>query len=500
MSVNTIATCRQGSIQGYFTGRCLLFAGLPYAQPPVGQLRFQPPQPPLAWQGIRDATQFGPMQPQRPSRFRRFHGANPESQSEDSLTLNIWTPDIRPANRPVIVYIHGGAWISGSGAMPLYHGASFASDHGVVAVTLNYRLAELGNLYLGHLDPDFAASGNHALLDQVAALEWIRDNIAAFGGDPGNVTVFGESAGAHYVLALMTSPRSQSLFHRAISHSAASLAPLRTIAEATQTSERFFAEAGITSINELRAMSTEQLLTARHATMQAIPSRRTIWGALVDGEIVPEQPVQAASGGRLAAVPLLIGDCGEDFRPFVSVIPRDKHPQNRGQLEQHLTNLGVDGVTTAALYQDYLQTTDVTELYIAAMTDFYRQTSICLAEKHSHWRPTYFFRFDWQSPVQDGAMGAGHTVVQPFAFNNLWTPSTPFLLGNHPPIWLAETMNAAWSNFASSGEPSGEQLPPWPSYTADQRAVMVFADPLEMQIDPDIDRRLLWSKLPIFAV
>ena len=374
--LQTVTTCREGTLQGYFTGRSLLFASIPYAQPPIGKLRFRPPQPPKPWTGVRDATHFGPIQPQRPSRFGRFHGPNLEPQAEDSLTLNIWTPNIDQEKRPVIVYLHGGAWITGSGSMPLYHGVSFAEKHGLVAVTLNYRLAELGNLYLGHLDPAFAASGNHALLDQIAALEWIRDNIAAFGGDPDNVTLFGESAGAHYVLAHMTTPQSKPLFHHAISHSAASLAPLRTIDEAIKTSERFFALAGIQTIAELEALSTEQLLTARLATMQAIASRRTIWGALVDEVIIPEQPFEAAAAGRLASIPLLIGDCGEDFRPFFSVIPQEKHPQNNGQLIQHLTSLGVDGEATLQLYQELLSTKSVPEIYIAAMTDYYRQTSI----------------------------------------------------------------------------------------------------------------------------
>ena len=492
---NTIATCRQGKLQGYFTGRSLLFAGVPFAQPPVGKLRFRPPQPPKQWTGVRDAVHFRPIQPQKPSRFRRFLSDIPNPQSEDSLTLNIWTPDTTPAKRPVLIYIHGGAWVSGSGAMPLYHGERFAEQHGIVAISINYRLAELGNLYLGHLDPAFAASGNHALLDMVAALEWVRDNIAAFGGDPDNVTVMGESAGGHYALALMTAPQSKPLFHRAICHSTASITPLRTVDEAVATSERFFAMAGIKTIAGLEALPIEQLLDARHATMRAIASRRTIWGALMDGVVVPEQPLHAAAAGRLARVPLLIGDCGEDYRPFVSVIPQEKHPQNETQLVDHLSALGIDGAAALDLYRDLLPSKSLTDWYVMAMTDYYRQTSIYIAEQHSRWQPTFMFRFDWASPVQNGALGAGHTVELPFTFDTLHTPSTPYHLGNNPPAGLAKSMNAAWSAFARTGDPTTDQLPDWPRYAPSQRAVMALNAASQLQTDPAPKQRQLWADM-----
>ena len=199
MPLKTVVETSYGKLQGYFTGQCLLFAGIPYAAPPTGQRRFRPPAPPEPWAGVRDATHFGPIQPQTPSRFERFLGPDTQPQSEDSLCLNVWTPAVDAEHRPVLLYIHGGAWVSGSGSMPLYHGESFAARHDLVAVTLNYRLGEAGSLHLGHLDSEFASSGNNSILDAIAALRWIRENISAFGGDPDKITICGQSAGAHTI-------------------------------------------------------------------------------------------------------------------------------------------------------------------------------------------------------------------------------------------------------------------------------------------------------------
>jgi para-nitrobenzyl esterase len=484
-----------GKLQGYFNGRCRLFAGMPYAAPPTGERRFRPPESPVPWTGIRDATHFGPIQAQSPSRFEKFYGPDRQPQSEDSLLLNVWTPATDAEPRPVVVFMHGGAFVSGSGSLPMYHGEAFAARHGLVAVTLNYRLAEGGSLYLGHLDADYASSGNTALLDVIAALEWIRDNIDAFGGDPGNVTICGQSAGGHLVLALMTAPRARGLLHRAISMSMARLAPLRTIAEAIETSERFLVLVGVQTVEELQQLPLEALLAARGQTMRTTPPWQTPWGTLLDN-VDPEQPLDAAAAGRLAPVPLLIGACRDDYRPYPSILPPDTVPQDEAAVARCFDSLGIDGAHLVRMYSELREPLTPTEIFVAAMGDYaFRQPAIKFAERHAPYQPTFMYDFMWASPVQHGTLGAGHTVDIPFALHTLWTPHTPYHLGDHPSEALADQMHEAWSTFARTGHPAAAAMPAWPSYDSGQRATMTLDVQSTVLCDPESARRLYWAEV-----
>ena len=383
-------------------------------------------EPPAPWTGVRDATYFGPIQPQSPSRFEKFYGPDRQPQSEDSLLLNVRTPGTDAEPRPVVGVCSRWSVLSGSGSLPMYHGEAFAARHGLVTVILNYRLAEGGSLYLGHLDADYATSGNTALLDVIAALEWIRDNIAAFGGDPGNVTICGQSAGGHLVLALMATPRARGLLHRAISMSLARLTPLRTIAEAIETTERFLALVGARTVAELQRLSLEALLAARGQTMRTAPPWQTPWGTLVDDVVLPEQPLAAAAAGRLAQVPLLIGACRDDYRPYPSLLPPDTVPQDEAAVARCFDNLGIDGARLMRVYRELQGPVTPTDIFVAAMGDYtFRQPAIKFAEQHAPHQPTFMYDFMWASPVQHGALGAGHTVDIPFALHTLWTPHTP---------------------------------------------------------------------------
>ncbi len=496
MQRQNVVDTTYGKLQGYFNGRCRLFAGIPYAAPPTGERRFRPPQPPAPWSGVRHATHFGPIQPQSPSRFERFYGPDPQPQSEDSLLLNVWTPATPAEPCPVVVFIHGGAFVSGSGSLPMYHGEAFAARHGLVAVTLNYRLAEGGSLYLGHLDTRYAASGNTALLDLIAALEWIRDNIAAFGGDPGNVTICGQSAGGHAVLALMAAPRARELFHRAISQSLARLAPLRTIAEAIETTGRFLALVGVQTVEELQKLSLEALLAARGQTMRTTPPWQTAWGTLVDNEVISEQPLAAAAAGRLAPVPLLIGACCDDYRPYPAILPPDTVPQNEAAVARLFDSLGIDGARLVRVYGELRGAMAPPDIFVAAMGDYmFRQPAIKFAERHAAYQPTFMYDFMWASPVQHGALGAGHTVDIPFALHTLWTPHTPYHLGDNPPVALADQMHAAWSTFARTGRPTATAMPAWPPYDAGQRATMALDVQSTVLCDPESTRRLYWAEV-----
>jgi para-nitrobenzyl esterase len=378
----------------------------------------------------------------------------------------------------------------------MYHGEAFAVRHGLVAVTLNYRLAEGSSLYLGHLDTRYATSGNTGLLDVIAALEWIRDNIAAFGGDPRNVTICGQSAGGHLVLALMTAPRARGLFHRAISMSLARLTPLRTIAEAIETTGRFLSLVGAQTVEALQQLPLETLLAARGQTMRTTPPWQTPWGTLLDNVVLPEQPLAAAAAGRLAPVPLLIGACREDYRPYPSILPPDAVPQDEAAVARLFDSLGIDGAHLVRVYHALQGPVTPTEIFVAAMGDYtFRQPAITFAEQHAPHQPTFMYDFMWASPVQHGALGAGHTVDIPFALHTLWTPHTPYHLGENPPVALADLMHEAWSTFARTGCPAAVAMPAWPPYTAGQRATMALDVQSTVLCDPQDARRLYWTEV-----
>lgn len=496
MNRNTVVETTYGKLQGYFTGRCLLFAGIPYAVPPVGERRFRPPEVPESWAGIRDATHFGPIQPQSPSRFGVFMGPDPHVQSEDSLCLNVWTPAADDRRRPVLVFIHGGAWVSGAGSFPLYHGEAFASRYDAVFVSLNYRLAEAGGLYLGHRDVSFASSGNTALLDHMAALGWVRDHIAAFGGDPGNVTLCGQSAGANAAAALMASPKAAGLFHRAICQSPSYF--VRTRDDAIGTTTFLFEQLGVKGIGDLQLLPVEALLVARGELMRTLakPPRLSVWGAVLDDDVLPQHPLTAAAAGELLPVPLLIGACHDDYRPYLHLMPPGTVPQDDSAVADFFDQLGLDGPDIVQLYRTTNRDIASADLFATAMTDYrFRQPAIALAERHARHQPTFMYDFMWPSPVLDGALGAGHTVDIPFAFHNLWTPCTPYQLGDQPPVALADAMSEAWYAFMQSGQPGTDTLSAWPRYDQEARATLGLDLESSLQTDLDADQRRYWTPI-----
>jgi para-nitrobenzyl esterase len=434
------------------------------------------------------------MQPQGPSRFGVFMGPDPHGQSEDSLRLNVWTPAADDGQRPVLIFVHGGAWVSGSGSLPMYRGESFAARHDIVAVSINYRLAEGGGLYLGHRDAEFATSGNTALLDQIAALTWVRDHITAFGGDPANVTLCGQSAGSNATAALMAAPRAAGLFHRALCQSPSYF--VRTRDDAIETTEYFFEILGVQNIEELQHLPLETLLAARGQLMRerAKPPRLSVWGAVLDDAVLPVHPLHAAAEGTLAAVPLLIGACHDDYRPYLHLMPPGTVPQDDAAVTAFFDMLGIDGSRTVQLYREQLGNVSAADLFAAAMTDYrFRQPAIALAKRHAIHHPTFMYDFMWASPVLDGALGAGHTVDIPFALHTLYTPCTPYHLGDDPPEVLANHMHAAWSAFACTGRPAADGLPAWPLYTPETRATMTLDVTSTVVHDPQAAQRAYWA-------
>ena len=285
----TVASTTLGMVRGFEADELIKFLGIPFAKPPVDELRFRPPVLPDPWIETFEASEFGPacMQPE----FYTFN----ERRSEDCLTLNIWTPGTDSAQRPVMVWIHGGGWVAESSASGWYDGTIFSQRGDVVVVSMEYRLGVFGFAYLDYRDSSMAASGNVGILDQVTALEWVRDNIAAFGGDPENVTIFGESAGGMSVSTLMGIPSSRGLFSKAIAQSGAANS-LRGVDYAASLSDRLMVHAGVEDVPGLQRLSTEELLAAQVALTDEELIESLVFGPVIDGVVLPESPLSAVAG------------------------------------------------------------------------------------------------------------------------------------------------------------------------------------------------------------
>ena len=494
----TIVETTTGSVQGRVKDGILDFRGIPYAAPPVGDLRFRPPQPVEPWSGVRDATHFGPMAPQNMGAMEQMFGAPPGEMDEDCLTLNVWTPACDEGKRPVMVWIHGGAFLYGTGATPWYDGRSFAREE-VVLVTINYRLGAFGFL---HVD----GQGNTGILDQVAALEWVRDNIAAFGGDPDNVTAFGESAGAMSVGTLLGLPAAKGLFVKAIPESGAAHSP-RSAEAAEALANEFLVALGVEPgpgvVDRLRGLSTQTLLDAQAKVVEQEmgPSGHGLpFTPVVDGVVLPEPPIDAIGKGQAAGVTVLIGTTRDEWKLFTMMDPL-------------IAKLDVDGATRrlAGMVRDPSGAGDViahyratrpdavmSDLWSAVGTDVvFRIPAVRLAEKQSALgNDVFMYRFDYATPVFGGVLGACHALEIPFVFDSLYAGAEMFVGPlNEDLRTLARRMHASWVAFASTGRPTADGLPEWPRYTAEHRATMLFDFEPRVVDDPDGADREVWAGL-----
>jgi para-nitrobenzyl esterase len=461
-----------GTVRGIEKTGVRMWRGIPYAAAPVGPLRFRPPQPAPRWDGERDASRFGAVAPQ--VRDSMLSGLGDKSvMSEDCLSVNVYAP-AEAEGCPVVVWIHGGAFIMGTSSMPLYNGASFASRHGVVCVTLNYRLGLLGLLYLGDLGGDEA--GNASLLDQIAALQWVRDNIAAFGGDPADVTVMGESAGGVSVANLLAMPGARGLFHRAILQSGAAPFEPPTRADATKIARDALA-AFETDAAGLRDVPVDKLIALQGKWSK---ERGLIaFSPFVDGVSVPRSPIATVRAGEGHAVPLLLGSNREEWNLFDKVLP-DSTTALRGAIERRL---GPEAMATVrAKYASWVDLVgDVA----------FRIPMIRLAEAQP--APVHVYRFDVSSPM----FGAAHALELPFMWNCLDQPFAKMLLGGDtaPLQPLAEAMHDTWAAFIKTGDPNGAGLPAWPRYDTTTRKTMLIDRTSSVADDPGGDQRVLWDAL-----
>jgi len=492
MSVQT----QYGMVQGVREGTISSWKGIPYAQPPLGARRFRPPQPPEAWPDVRQTTQFGPMAMQPPSMpaelLRRL------SMSEDCLTLNIWSPGADEKLRPVLVWIHGGGWLIGSGR--LHDGTSLATLGDVVVVTLNYRWGPLGFLHLAELGGEaYAASGNCGILDQVAALQWVQDNIAAFGGDPHHVTVFGESAGAMSIGTLLALPAAQGLFQRAILQSG-TVGPVRSSTEATTLARTFLKilDVRLEALSSLEHILAERLVEAA----SALPDWQGTTGAgdmihfapVIDGLILPQPPLQVIASGATKHIPMIIGTTRDEclFYPFADSTWREADDETL--IQRVKQQVGVAWLGVAPFYlRDQPDGQPLLKRLLSLLTfDQFTYPAIQLAEAQvQQGAPVWAYRFDWYSPLFGGA---AHTLDRIFVWNLAENPTIRQMTGDAPErLQLAKLMQRAWIAFARCGDPNTTDLPVWPKYDLEQRATMLFDRVSTVQNDPNARARQIWA-------
>ena len=504
---NVIAT-RGGKLEGERSRGLLTFRGIPYAQPPVEDLRFRPPHPPQPWQGVRSALRFGPASLQGPGMLllvRRMIGTGSESHGEDCLYLNVWTPAADGGRRPVMVWIHGGAFVMGSGSAGLYSGSRLARRGDVVVVTINYRLGALGGL--NH--PDLAENGiaaNLGLRDQVAALEWVRDNIEGFGGDPGNVTIFGESAGGMSVGTLLGTPSARGLFHRAIAQSGAAH-NVSSPEQARSIAERFLGELGVdpSDPDGLRRAPIEEILTAqRRTTFEAgIPLGVLAWQPSLDGDFLPEHPLDAIAKGCSRSVPVLVGSNQDEWKLFMLGDSKGRTLDVDG-LRRRLGRAlpGEDGNGTPHVdvaleaykrFQNRRRTPS--EMWVALQSGrLFHYPAIRLAELHSRHTPeTYRYLFNWAPPLARKRIGSCHGLEIPFVFGTIRQGVLRPFIGALPESRrLSNRMQAAWVAFARTGHPGHEGLPEWPTFDEAQRATMILGSDCFPKRMPSDDERDFW--------
>ena len=493
--MNTIVKTQYGEVRGSFAEGVYSFKGIPYAAPPFGANRLLPPQPVAPWSGVRDALAYGPKTPE-PAYPPQIRALLPELAvpGEDCLNLNIWSPDLGPATRPVMVWIPGSAFKAGTAASPWYDGSHFARD-GVVCVTINYRVGAEGFLALDE------GNANRALLDQIAALKWVRENIAAFGGDPGNVTVFGESAGAMCIGSLLSMPRAKGLFHRAILESGAAH-PVMSASSAQRVGEILAEKLGVAATREaIAALPVDRLLAAQEQLDAEIFARPDLerWGAevvaggpwqpVIDWEIIPERPIDRIAAGASADIDVLVGFNSDEWRLFLAIGGAINRILDAA-LVGTVASYGLPVGAALAAYRAAYPGASNGDLLATLQSDWWVRIPVLrLAEARvQHPSATYLYEFAWRTPQFDGLLGACHALEIPFVFDTLGNGIGP-LWGTDPPQKLADTLHAAWVAFATRGDPG------WPKYDLKRRATMRFDTTSEVVDEPRYEVQALWEGL-----
>ena len=497
--------CTYGSARGYRDGSVFVWKGLPYAAPTAGDRRFRSPEPPEPWRGVRDCRNFGPVAPQ--SRNNPVPIDLGQTIGEDCLSLNIWAPEQDGVPRPVMVWIHGGAYVLGYSGQKIYDGRRLCESGDVVVVTINYRLGALGFLDLSSFSTaDSTFESNVGLRDQIAALEWVRECISAFGGDPARVTVFGESSGGGSITTLMTVPRAEGLFHAAIAQSPPATSAYGRERSAT-VAERFLEILDVprSRVSSLRDLPYEQLAMAGDDLAREIPIKvpgTLALAPVVDRDLVPKYPVAAFQKGLSHRIPLIIGSNRDEpsiFRWMKSPLM----PVDDIAVQGMFAALAADGVELSPERIDeivaaYPAATKPSGAMALSRDAGFRMPVLWIADAHSVHSPTWVYRFDHATPILRAArIGAGHATELPYVFGNFGT------LDHDPTFWLGGRKSATelsgrigrrWTAFAHHGVPAAlDGSRHWAPYTADSRMTLVLDAVDSVVPDPDGHLREMWG-------
>ena len=489
----TIVSTPLGEVQGKAGDGWERYAGIRYAQPPVGELRFKAPVPVEPWEGVYDGTRYGASSHQNVADASALFGDRPGPEmSEDCLFLNVYTPKADDGRRPVMVWIHGGAYVGGSG--DIYHGSSFCRRGDVVIVTLNYRLGLLGFLPLDAMDAEYAGAGNNGIRDQIEALHWVQRNISAFGGDPDNVTIFGESAGAGSVMALLAAPEAEGLFHKAIAQSPPTgFGPSH---EPERLCRQVIDAVGGGGVEDLISAPVEGILRAQEALFGAAginvePEKLSVNGGdiglhpVVDGVVIHERVADVLGAKGASSVPLITGTNLDEGTLFSMLLPTGMSddaivdrleaqvPDAKRIIKEHRANatpgraLPVDLMTEAIFRIPTLQAVDA------------------LVESGGK---AWVYLFTWPTPVFGGGFGSTHALEIPFVWGFVERPGWNAFVGPNPPVALSDRMHETWIQFARTGDPG----PDWPVYDSARRPTMVFDEQVRIEDDPVADIRKAW--------
>ena len=490
----TVVQTATGKVAGYIEQGIYTYKGIPYAKAE----RFMDPQPVDSWEGVRSSRAYGPTAPQEArkgwaSDELGFSFAwNDGFPGEDCLRANVWTPGINDGKkRPVMVWLHGGGYATGSGQeLPSYDGASLARKGDVVVVTVNHRLNVLGFLDLSSFGKEYAASGNAGLLDLVAALEWVRDNAAAFGGDASNVTIFGQSGGGGKVSTLLATPSAAGLFHKAIIQSGSML---RTMEKqwSSKIGEAVVAELG--GIDAVLTAPYEQLLAAGTKAIAKVRPEAEAngfasfifgWAPTVDGNYLPAQPFEPQAPEQSKDIPAMLGTTIHEFS-MSTYVPQLRTATKEAAMEYlRATRFGDRTDEFAAIfektYPDY-QPKDLFDTDITFRPSTIAQANVKVAQQGA---PVYMYMFTWESPVMDGILRSTHCMEIPFVFNNADLHAS-MTGGGKEAVELADKMSQAWINFARTGDPNAVGLPQWPAYKPEEGAIMIFDNRCEVRYNHD---------------